>query len=254
MKQLITNPLSGMQPLQRSQFAMACVALFLALATAAYAQVSSINSVIILPRVFDDIPGATGTQINGYPGFISLSEAGVSQTTGGFANRDVWFFSNDHGVSPYQFQDNDYFATSFSVILTDSADSPRKEAGFLFRDLNGTFPGGDLQFIVDSDGHEVVQFGGFSFFAFAPAYVKPYVTGTTIRLGMAYFQLPDGNNAFLFSANGRFSPIFELPPGVGIGNGNTLGGYFQIDNDPSSPGNAGKAVFRGISIISASSP
>jgi len=190
-----------------------------------------------------------GDQINMFPGFISLSEAGVSQTTGGFANRDVWYFSNDRGQTAYQFQNTDYFSASFSVILTDSADSPRKEAGFLFSDLNGAFPGGDLQFIVDSDSHEVVQFGGFTFFAFAPDLVKPYVTGTTIRLGVSYFRLPDGNNAFLFSANGQFSPIFELPPGVGIGNGNKLGGYFQIDNDPTSPGNAGHAVFRGISII-----
>ena len=243
-----------MQSLKRSQYGAAYLAICLALTSAAYAQVSSINSVIVLPRVFNDIPGATGTQIDMFPGFISLSEAGVSQTTGGFANRDVWYFSNDGGQTAYQFQDTDYFSASFSVILTDSADSPRKEAGFLFSDLNGAFPGGDLQFIVDSDSHEVVQFGGFTFFAFAPDLVKPYVTGTTIRLGVSYFRLRDGNNAFLFSANGRFSPIFELPPGVGIGNGNILGGYFQIDNDPTSPGNAGQAVFRGISIIRVPSP
>src|SRR5262249_16053788 len=89
-------------------------------------------------------------QINGFPGLISLSEGGVSQTTGGFDNRDVWYFSNDRGQTAYQFQDTDYFSASFSVVLTDSADSPRKEAGFLFSDLNGAFPGGDLQLIVDS--------------------------------------------------------------------------------------------------------
>jgi hypothetical protein len=133
--------------------------------------------------------------------------------------------------------------------LTDTADSPRKEAGFLFSN-NGYSPFGDLQFIVDSDGHEVVQFGGISFWAFAPTFVPPYDTGTTIRLGMMYFQAKDGNNAFQFSANGIFSPVFEFDPGSGIGNGNTLAGYFQIENDPASPNNAGKAVFNGINIIS----
>src|SRR5215472_1744704 len=192
-----------MKSLQRSHYGAAYLAISLALTSAAYAQVSSINSVVVLPRVFNDIPGATGTQINGFPGLISLSEAGVSQTTGGFANRDVWYFSNDGGQTAYHFQDNDYFSASFSVILTDSADSPRKEAGFLFSDLNGTFPGGDLQFIVDSDGHEVVQFGGVTFFAFAPTYFPPYFSGTTIRFGMSYFRARDGNNAFQFSTNGR---------------------------------------------------
>jgi hypothetical protein len=228
----------------------ALIGLCLGLVGSAYAQVRSINSVVVLPRLFNDIPGATGTYINRYPGFISFSEAGVSQTSGGFADRDVWYFSNDGGASPYPFQNNDYFSASFSVILTDTADSPRKEAGFVFSDLNGTFPGGDLQFIVDSDGHEVVQFGGFSFFAFAPALVPPYFTGTTIRMGMKYFQTEEGNNAFQFSANGVFSPVFELPPGFGIGNGNLLGGYFQIVNDPTAPDNGGRAVFRGISIHS----
>jgi hypothetical protein len=137
-----------------------------------------------------------------------------------------------------------------SGFVGSSGDSPRKEAGFLFNNLNGNFPGGDLQFIVDSDGHEVVQFGGISFYAFAPSYVPPYFTGTTIRLGMKYFQAKDGNNAVQFSANGIFSPVFEFPPGAGIGNGNTLGGYFQIVNDPADPNNAGTASFRGINIIS----
>ena len=221
-----------------------------ALASAAWAQVRSIDSVLIMPRVYNDIPGATGAFVNRFPGFISFTEAGVSQTSGGFADRDVGYFSNDGGASPYPFRNNDYFSASFSVTVSATADSPRKEAGFLLSDVNHTFPGGDLQFIVDSDGHEVVQFGGFSFYAFAPDYVSPYFTGTTIRLGIKYFRTRDGNNAFQFSASGISSPVFELPPGVGIGDGSPLGGYFQIVNDPNNPGNAGTAVFRGIQIVS----
>ena len=238
-----------MNLIQRYTCRAAQISLCLAAAGAAYAQVSSINSVIILPHFFNDIPGATTTVLNKYPGFISLSEAGVSQPTG-FADRDVWYFSNDGGTTPYAFQNNNYFSASFSVTLTDTADSPRKEAGFLFNNVSGSFGGGDLQFIVDSDGHEVVQFGGISFWAFAPDQVPPYFTGTTLRLGMIYFQAKDGNNAFQFSANGIFSPVFEFSPGTGIGAGDTLGGYFQIVNDPTTPTNGGTALFHGINIIS----
>src|SRR5260370_24847050 len=84
----------------------------LAAASGAYADVSSINSVIITSHVFNDVRGAVFTGVNRYPGFISLSEAGVSQATG-FADRDVWYFSNDEGASAYQFQNNDYFSASF---------------------------------------------------------------------------------------------------------------------------------------------
>ena len=71
----------------------------------AFAQVSSINSAIIQQRVFNDVPGAIFTGVNNYPTLISLSEQGVSSPTG-FANRDLWRFSNN-GTTAYQFQHDD---------------------------------------------------------------------------------------------------------------------------------------------------
>jgi hypothetical protein len=68
-----------MKSLQPYACKVTLIGLCLAAASGAYAQVSSINSAVITPRVIDDIPGATGTYVNKYPGFISLSEAGVSQ-------------------------------------------------------------------------------------------------------------------------------------------------------------------------------
>jgi hypothetical protein len=249
-----------MNLLQRYSCNVTISGLCLAAVTGAYAQVSSIDSAVIVPRVFNNIPGATFTGVNTFVnpniGVISLSEAGVSAPTG-FANRDIWQFAN--GASAYNFQNNDYFSASLNLTLTDTADSPRKEAGFLFSDPSGSF-GGDVQLFVDSDGHEVVQIGGISFYAFAPTHVPPYTTGQTINLGMSYTVNPGtGNNAFQFSANGVYSPYFDFATGQGIGNEpgstpNTLGGYFQIQNDPANQSNGGTALFGDISITSVPEP
>jgi hypothetical protein len=242
----------------------ALIGLFLAVTGGAYAQVSSINSAIIVPRVFNDIPGAAFTSANSYPGSISLTESGVSQPAG-FANRDVWYFSNNGGVSAYQFQINDYFNASFNLTLTGSGTSGIDlEAGWLFSNPSGGF-GGDLQSLVTASG-VVVQFGGPSYYPFSPAAggfpgaggsVPNYTLGQTYTMGLDYVVDPNtGMNAFQYSVNGQFaasSPgdtYFDLPAGEGAGSigGNPLGGYLQIQNDPNNPNNFGDAVFSNIMI------
>jgi hypothetical protein len=226
-----------------------CVTLIgLAAASSAYAQVTTINSAVITPRVFNDVTNATFTSINAYPSFIAFSETHVSRATG-FANRDAWQFSNN-GTTAYQFQNGDYFGASFELTLSGNPISPRKEAGFLFSTVND----GDVQFIVNTDGHEVVQFGGISFYSFNANNGITYNSGNTITLGMVYFKDGNGKNALQFSANGVHSPVFEFGPTVGsgaldIGNGSTLGAYFQIGNDPANPNNAGSVLFQNITIV-----
>jgi len=214
----------------------------LVIATAANAQVGSINSAVVQSRVFNDIPGAVFSGVNNYPTSISLSEAGVSQPTGSL-NRDVWRFSNDT-TTPYQFQPNDYFTFTTDLTLTGTPITPRKEAGLLF----STGSNGDIQFIVNTDGHEVVQFGGISFYSFSVNNGLHYNSGEKITLGMSYFLDSNNRNALQFSANGIDSPVFEFGVGADIGSGSTLGGYFQIANDPANPSNAGSAVFQNIGI------
>ena len=242
-----------MKPFNRRISISIIVGVSLVAAGAASAQVSSINSAVLNARVFNDVPGAVGTYINNYPGSISLGEAGISAPTG-FANRDVWQFSNNSST-PYAFQDGNYFTASFSLQVTDTADSPRKEAGFLF----STVSNGDIQFIVNTDGHEVVQFGGISFFSFNSSFGLSYNSGQTITLQMSYFKDGAGNNALQFWANGLATPVFEFGPTVGsgaldIGNGSTLGGYFQIVNDPNNLNNGGTALFSNIAISSVPEP
>ncbi|MEO6181962.1 MAG: hypothetical protein ABIP71_02415, partial [Verrucomicrobiota bacterium] len=209
-------------------------------ASVAHAQVSTINSVIMQPREYNDVSGATLTVVSNYPSLISFNEQGVSAPTG-FANRDVWRFSTNSGVSAYQFNNDDFFSVFMDVTLTGSPISPRKEAGFLFDTI-----GGQGQFLINTDGHEIVAFGGpLPFYAFP----RTFNSGDTITLGITYFLNSDGKRAIIYSANCLQSPPLEFSNlEQGIINNSTLGGYFQIVNDPSNPANSGTAVYQNINI------
>jgi hypothetical protein len=237
------------------------ISLCLAATNGAYAQVSSINSAVIIPT-WNDIPGATRSPINSFPGSVTLAESGVSKV-GGYANRDTWMFSNN-GSTAYAFQNNDYFHASYTLTLTGNATTTDLEAGWLFNNPSGSI-GGDLQLIVKNNG-EIVQFGGPSFHGFSANDGGPmanYVLGNTITLGLNYVLDPiTGMNAFQYSANGLYaesSPgntYYDLGPGAGpTGSPNsTLGGYMQIQNDPANPNNYGTAVFGNIIITSVPEP
>ena len=266
-----------MTSLQRYTCKVAVIGLCLAAASGAYAQVSSINSVIISPT-FNDMPGATRSSFNSYPGNVTLNESGVSRPASGGLNRDVWNFSNNGGGSAYQFQNNNYFNASFNITLAGNGGSSIDlEAGWLFSNPSGTF-GGDLQSIVIGNNGQVVQFGGPSYYPFSPAAGGPpaagssppggvpnYTEGQTYNMGLNYILDPNtGRNAFEYSVNGVFAlsapgnRYFDLGAGVGIGGTvtqpSTLGGYFQIGNDPSNTKNNGTATFSAITITSVPEP
>jgi hypothetical protein len=236
----------------------ACYATLIGMAsvTAAYADgVTAINSAVVTTHAFNDVPTSTPIVFNSYPSFILTAEENVSAPTG-FANRDTWQFSAN-GTTPFQIGPKDYFLASMTLTLTGTPITPRKEAGWLF----STGSNGDIQFILDTDGHEVVQFGGISFYSFTgSSVIPPYQSGQAITLGIKYFQDPStGANALQFFANTNASPIFDFTPSVGsgaldIGEGSTLGGYFQIVNDPTNPSNSGSALFNQISIVPAPEP
>jgi len=235
-----------MKSFHRHTCSATLIGLCLVAASGAYAQVGTINSAIINQRVWNDIPSATLSTLSLYPAVIAFGESHVSGT--GYANRDTWQFSNNGGTSAYQFQNNDYFNATMTLQLSGSTTGYYPEAGFLFSTANA----GDIQSILKTDG-EVVQFGGVSFFNFNPPLVD--TSGATFVLGLKYFyDTTTGNNAVQFSANGNFSPVFDFAPGAGIGNGSTLGGYFQIPQNPSNPANSGTAVFQNISIVPVAVP
>src|SRR5437899_10110275 len=89
----------------------AVIGIALAAATGANAQVSTINSAIVSPRVFQspDITNAVFTAVTNYPSAISFTETNVSGTSTGARLQDLWQFSADHGATAYLFQTNEYF-------------------------------------------------------------------------------------------------------------------------------------------------
>jgi hypothetical protein len=233
-----------MNSLQHCTCKATLIGLCLAFASGAYAQVGSINSAVITPRVFNDVPGAVGTYLNSYPGSITLGESGMSAATG-YADRDVWRFSND-GLTAYQFGNNDYFTASMTLTVNGNDASIDNEGGFL---LSSTSVG-DIQLIANYPGAFVGQFGGISFWNSGIT----YALGNTITLSLSYFyDTINSANALQFSANGIYSPVFDFSSG-GIGAGSTLGGYYQIQNDPNNLANAGQALFGNISIESVPEP
>lgn len=211
--------------------------------SAASAQVSDINSARLFPRTYNDDPTSVLVSLNTYPALISFNDQSVDKNgvAGGFANRHVWYFSKDSGVNAYRFQNNDFFEVFMDVTLVGTPNSPRKEAGFLLDTI-----GGQGQFIVNTDAHEVVAFGGpFPFYAF-PA---TFDSGETIRLGMTYFRDLDGKRKVIYHAGSQSSPAKEFTNlEQGIINQSRLGGYVQIVIDNANPLNSVSSEYRNITI------
>ena len=218
--------------------------------TAAYSQISTINSAVITPRQFNDVPAATLTVVSNYPSLISFEEQNVSKPTG-FANRDSWHFSSDGGVTPFLFNNSDAFTITMDVTLTGDPISPRKEAGFVFN--NPLNDGG--QFIVNTDGHEFVAFGGFLRFYSFDSHDTAFLfnSGETVTMGLTIFKDSAGKNAIIYFAGNStacaVSPALEFDNvEQGVIDGTSIGGYLQIVNSPIIATNSGKAVFQNISI------
>lgn len=238
-----------MTPIHRNSRVWILVALGLAAASAARAQISSINSAVITPRVYNDIPTAVGTYINNYPSTIALVETNVWTTTpGAYADRDVWNFSNN-GTSPYVLGANDFFSVSMTLNVSGST-TVDNEAGFIIQNLNGNFPGGDMQFIADPNSHFLGFFGGPGFWNSGIS----YTAGTTVTLGMMYFfDAANNADAMQFWVNAGSGNIYS-PIEDDINNGtpenlagDTFGGYYQIQTGgTNAPGSMGSGVFQNI--------
>ncbi len=218
----------------------ACCAALIGLTAVASGAYAQINSAAYYPREFNDVPNSHLTVVSNYPSLIAFSDQDVSKATG-FANRHVWRFSSDSGATAHKFTNDEFFTVTMTLTLTGDPASPRKEAGFLLDTV-----GGQGQFIVNTDGHEVVAFGGpLPFYAF-PA---TFHSGDTITLGMTYFLDSNGKRAVIYSANCQQSPPKEFTNlEQGIINNSTLGGYVQIVNDPTNPTNSGMATYQNIKI------
>jgi hypothetical protein len=221
--------------------------------TGAYAQISTINSAVITPRVFNDFPGATGNYLNSYPGSITMGESGTYRTNSGGLNRDYWAFSNN-GSSPYILGAGDTaFTVTFHLTLGPDTGSVDSEAGFIipngmtasYGQGNGSFPGGDLQFLAkSSQDHFIGLIGGPGFWNSG----IPYVANTTISMKIVYFQTgPTGNLQFSIT-DGSSTATSPIESWAGSLAGDILGGYFQLGNSGTAPGASAQSVFSSIEI------
>jgi hypothetical protein len=227
----------------------------LGVASLASAQVSTINSARIY-RQFTDDTTSNYSFTNSYPGTIELSDLSVdTNSPGTFANRDNWDFSADGGTTSYAFSNNDFFSVSMDVTLSlpsGSSVSPRKEAGFLL-----STAGGQGQFIVNTDAHEIVAFGGpLPFYSFNVNNGLSYNAGDTVRLGMRYYlDTGDGMRKVIYSVNGiQSAPQTFTNLEQGIIDGSTLGGYLQVPISNGHGDNGGDAVFGKVSIAAVPEP
>jgi hypothetical protein len=191
--------------------------------------------------------------VSNYPTLISFDYENVStnRTTGVFADRTTWHFSNNGGASSFLFSNNDSFTITMTVTLTGNPISPRKEAGIVFN--NPLNDGGE--FIVNTDGHEFVAFGGFlPFYSFsANSNAFKFNSGDTVRMGLTVFKDSNGKNAIVYFAETATACAVSPPQEFsntekGVIDGTSIGGYIQLPNAPTIPTNNGVAVFQDIKI------
>lgn len=232
----------------RSKFVSTLIGLCLA-TSGAYAQISSINSAVISPRVFNDFPAATGNYINNYPTSITLGESDEAGASG-FANKDEWQFSNN-GTSAYTLGAFDFFTVSMTLNVTGDT-TVDNEAGFVIPNSITGLPGGDLQFIADPNSGFLGMFGGSGYWNSG----LTYTAGETVTLGMQYFyDSANSTDAFQFWVNAGsgniYSTVQDLPNTDNLA-GSTLGAYFQLQGNAN--GTSGQAVFGNISISNVPEP
>ncbi len=226
------------------------------LAAVSFGQAPPMNGAIINPRVFNDFPSSTFTSVNTYPTTINLNDQNVVGATG-FANRHTWNFSNTAGASAYEFRPDSFFSVTWSMSLTGTG-TTRKEAGFLIDDRGTGF--GQGQFIVNTDAHEIVAFGGpLPFFSFNPL-GQSYNSGSTITMGLDYYRGTDGRRKVQYRANGIASGELDITNAenslfraAGTGAGGSLGGYMQVVGAATGP-NGGVANWSNITFAPVPEP
>jgi hypothetical protein len=147
-------------------------------ATAAMAATPTVNSAVLIPRVFNDCPLSTLTMGNNYPAQIFFDDN--KGDCGGWANLHVWRYSGD-GATPAIFPNASDFRSAADLVISGVNDA---EAGLQIRPWWGEADG---RFNVRSTDGEIACFGGrLPFFSFTSAYALVYVKGTLIHLEVIY--------------------------------------------------------------------
>jgi hypothetical protein len=171
----------------KSIFHFVCVSVILMLP--AFAAAATFNGLKSNPRVFNDFSTSNLTlnNSNSIPGTVSIDDRNLTDdgTGGNFANRHDVTLSTDNGANSHVFSITEGFTIQANVTLsagTTTPGTPRKEAGFR---INSPITG-DTLFLLNSDAHEIVAFGGGAAFHSFGSGATGYTPGTTILMGLTY--------------------------------------------------------------------
>ncbi|MBS1706908.1 MAG: dockerin type I repeat-containing protein [Armatimonadetes bacterium] len=161
-------------------------------ACGAWADVTTVNSAVIQPRFFNDIPSSTFTSTNNFPASVMLRDQNVGGETG-WANRHVFWTSAD-GATPFGSEGgDDTFEYTFTGKLETAAISPRTEAGphFLVPIVLGWW--NDTKMYITSDGEVACDGAPVPYYNFTINQGAVYTVGTEVKMGARYFKDPVDN-------------------------------------------------------------
>jgi len=202
-----------------------------------------VRDIVVLPRVVHGGDPASNFDFLKAVPVVAFADTKVSHP-GQFANRHDWAVSED-GEEPATFNIDDYFDFSFDLTLTGTppgtAFAQRKEAGIIIT----TAIAGEGQYLVNTDGHEVVAFGGpFPFYKFDLS----YNSGDRISLRLRYFRdEADGKRKIQYYANDQTSgPLVITNLEQGIPGPFFVKGYLQTVISEADSDNRAVAVYDNI--------
>ena len=211
-------------------------------ATAAMAATPTVNSAILIPRVWNDCPLSTLTMGTTSPAQIFFDDN--KGDCGGYANLHVWRYSGD-GATAAIFPNASDFRSAADLVISGVNEA---EAGLQIRPW---WSESDGRFNVRSTDGEIACFGGrFPFFSFTATYGLHYVKGTSIHLEMIYHAnglsvSSPGTIEYLLTYNSvdYSSGVLPFDEGNGAEGYGTwgmldsaqVGGYVQIFLDSSNP-------------------
>ncbi len=244
----------------KSLFVSAGIGACLALTAAASAR--PVDGANLNLRVFNDFPGSTVMSNDSYPSLISISDAGVSGSRDGGANRHNFRLAD--GAADANFANSDGFSMFADVTITGTANA---EGGlnvspWWSQNVDGNF-------MINAGSGEIACFGGrLPFYSFTVNHAATYTRGDTVRLGIVYD--PRGNSEaapaairyFLSMDGNDFSspwilfdqgnPAEDPPHGLwGLLNDYRVGGYFQIPNNQNDPLNNAEIRWENIEYVPA---
>lgn len=157
---------------------MLLAATVLAIPAAAFATGPNPNSLVVIPRIFNDCPTSTLSITDNHPSSLNITDSNLS--CGGFANLHVWRFSED-GVNEALYPNASAFHCKFRLWTSGTAHG---EAGL---QIAPWWSEADGKFNCRTTDGEIACFGGrLPFYSFTASHGLHYVKGNTIHLEIKY--------------------------------------------------------------------